>query len=175
MKKMELIGTITDSDLGISSSTENRPNYRLREAARAVLLDTDSRIALMHVPSDNYFKLPGGGLDAGEEAPKGLSRELLEEVGASSIDIIQNIGQVDEYRDQYEMIGRHYCYVVKLTGPLTSPARTKKEIAEGYETVWVGNIDEAAKLVSQGQPEHYGHKFEKARELVILNRAKSLL
>ena len=172
---MKTIGTITESDFGRKTSSEKWPSYRVRKAARAVLLDDQSRIALMHVASDNYYKLPGGGIDEGEDVATALNRELLEEVGASSIEVISEVGQVDEYRDEYEVNGRHYCFVAKLTGPIIEPARTEKELAEGYQTVWATGIDKAISLVEQGTPKDYGHNFERLRELAFLNETKSLL
>lgn len=172
---MKIIGAITESDFGREPHSEKWQAYRIREAARAILLDNNARIALMHVASDNYYKLPGGGIDEGEDVTTALSRELLEEVGASAVEVISEVGQVDEYRDEYEANGRHYCFVAKLTGPIVEPARTEKELAEGYETVWASNVDEAIILVEQGTPKDYGHNFERLRELAFLNEAKSLL
>lgn len=172
---MKIIGTITESSFGRQASSEKWPSYRIREAARAILFDEEFRIALMHVASDNYYKLPGGGMDEGEDIITALNRELLEEVGASAVEVISEVGQVDEYRDEYEVNGRHYCFIAKLTGPIVQPARTEKELAEGYETVWAANIDDAIRFVEQSTPEGYGHNFERLRELVFLNEAKPLL
>ena len=172
---MKAIATITEDNFGRQSYSEKWQAYRIREAARAILFDEESRIALMHVASDNYYKLPGGGIDEGEDVGTALNRELLEEVGASSIEVTSEVGQVGEYRDEYEVNGRHYCFVAKLTGPIIEPARTEKELAEGYETVWVADINKAISLVEQGTPKDYGHNFERLRELAFLNEAKSLL
>ncbi len=172
---MKAIATITEDNFGRQAHSEKWQTYRIREAARAILFDEESRIALMYVASDDYYKLPGGGIDEGEDVTTALSRELLEEVGASSVEVTSEVGQVDEYRDEYEVNGRHYCFVAKLTGLIVEPARTEKELAEGYETVWAANIDEAICLVEQGNPKDYGHNFERLRELAFLNEAKSLL
>ena len=58
-----------------------------REAARAVLVDTDDRVLLLqaHVPHapevTRWWFTPGGGLKPGEDAPTALCREVLEETG----------------------------------------------------------------------------------------------
>lgn len=56
--------------------------WKKREAARAVLLDDDGHIPLLYVSNLNYHKLPGGGIDEGEDKMQGLARECLEEVGS---------------------------------------------------------------------------------------------
>jgi 8-oxo-dGTP pyrophosphatase MutT (NUDIX family) len=56
---------------------------RIREAARALILDTDDRVLLVRFefPTGTRWALPGGGLETGETAADALHRELAEEVG----------------------------------------------------------------------------------------------
>ena len=56
---------------------------RLRQAARALLLDPDDHLLLVRFefPMGTAWALPGGGLDDGESVEDGLRRELREEVG----------------------------------------------------------------------------------------------
>lgn len=169
---MVLLQTITEEDFGRPTHADQWPTYRLRPSARAVLFDDTSRVALMHVVSDNYYKLPGGGIDEGEDIHTGLKRELLEEVGAKSIDILGEIGQIDVYFEELKMKSEHICFIVKLKGSIIEPQRTDEEIAEGYETVWASDIDAAIALVESGDPKEYGHEFEKLRELTFLKQAK---
>jgi 8-oxo-dGTP pyrophosphatase MutT (NUDIX family) len=57
----------------------------VRQAARAVVLDPDDRVLLVHwVNADHEIDVwltPGGGVDAGEDAAGALRRELREETG----------------------------------------------------------------------------------------------
>ena len=170
---MNIIATITEENFGRKSTPEKWAEHNTRLGTRAILIDELSRIALMHVTKQNFYKLPGGGVDPGETIEQALRREILEEVGATSIEIISEIGQVDEYRDEWEMKAEHYCYLAKIAGEITEPTRTEKEIENGYETVWVENIDDAIQLVSSGEPNEYGKGFEIERELAVLRQTKS--
>lgn len=62
----------------------------LRLAARAIVLDSDNRILLVHwVNEDNdvdVWLTPGGGLDGGEAPEEALRRELREEAGLISFE-----------------------------------------------------------------------------------------
>jgi ADP-ribose pyrophosphatase YjhB (NUDIX family) len=61
----------------------NGPELRLREAARAVILDPDGRILLVRFEFADraVWACPGGGLEPGESHEGALRRELREEVG----------------------------------------------------------------------------------------------
>lgn len=170
---MNRISTITEQDLGRAKHEELWPSFDKRSAARAIMIDDSSRIALMHVTNKNYYKLPGGGVDPGESLEEALLRELKEEAGAQNVEIISEIGQIVEYREEWRRRGTHHCFLVKLTGNLLAPQQTDKEIDHGYEIVWADSIDETIKLVESGEPKEYGQDFEKLRELTFLSYAKS--
>lgn len=60
--------------------------YTPRHAARVLLVDAAGRVLLFACsdparPASKYWLTPGGGLDEGEEAAAGASRELAEETG----------------------------------------------------------------------------------------------
>lgn len=174
---MNIIDTITEDTFGRKSTPEKWSEYNIRPGARAVLFDEVSRIALMHVSKQNYYKLPGGGLDTGEDIETALRREIAEEVGATNIEIISEIGEVDEYRDQWKTKAEHYGFIARVIGEISEPSRTEKEIEHGHETVWADDIDQAIELVESGKPNinEYGQGFEIERELIFLNTAKDIL
>lgn len=169
---MKIIQTITENDFGRTKNPNEWHSFSVRPGARAILLDNEFRIALMHVKNYGYYKLPGGGIDEGETIEDGLRRELFEEVGASSIEILAEIGQIDEYREEWKEKSEHYGFIAKLIGDLSEPERTDKEIEHGYVTVWAKDINEAITLVESGKPTEYGQDFERLRELTFLNYIK---
>jgi 8-oxo-dGTP pyrophosphatase MutT (NUDIX family) len=66
--------------------------------ARAVLLDSNGQVHLLFVSKHGYHKLPGGGLEEGEDAAQALERELMEEVGCKA-EVITELGTIEECRE----------------------------------------------------------------------------
>jgi ADP-ribose pyrophosphatase YjhB (NUDIX family) len=60
-----------------------------RDAARALVLDPDDRVLLVHFENPDtgavFWTTPGGGLDPGEGFEDGLRRELREETGLGEV------------------------------------------------------------------------------------------
>lgn len=67
----------------------------VREAARAVVLDTDLRVLLLRYDEGGggFWATPGGRLDPGEGYPTAVLRELREELGAEKVDLGDQIAE----------------------------------------------------------------------------------
>jgi ADP-ribose pyrophosphatase YjhB (NUDIX family) len=100
----------------------------------------------MYAKQRDYYKLPGGGVDEGEDLEAALSRELLEETGSRAT-ITEELGEVVEWRDFDQMNQVSFAYKAILVGEPDKPDFTQSEIDEGFEVRWVVNLDEAIKLV----------------------------
>lgn len=118
--------------------------YSVREAARAVVLDQDDQIALLYVANENYYKLPGGGLEGQEDQIVALRRECLEEIGVE-IDVVGEVGMVVEYRKFEHLKQTSYCYGARVVGQKGSPTFTDSELSFGFEVRWMP-LPEAEKL-----------------------------
>ncbi len=95
-------------------SEQEAQSFRTRQAARAILFD-GQKIALLHVTKLNYHKLPGGGVESGEDIETALKRECLEEVG-TEIEVGKEIGSIVEYRGQFNLVQTSHCLVVRVLG-----------------------------------------------------------
>ena len=74
---MKLLKTINPENV----DENNIPGWEYRKAARAVVFDNENKVGLLDVSSKNYYKLPGGGIEEGEDIKIALDRECEEELG----------------------------------------------------------------------------------------------
>jgi 8-oxo-dGTP pyrophosphatase MutT (NUDIX family) len=173
--------TLDETSIDAHLPTSSRDGYSLREAARAVVVDDDNAIALLHVTRDHYYKLPGGGIEGDEDASEALERELLEEIGTTA-EIVANLGTVQEYRYYWNMDQVSYCYLAKQYGKKGEPNYTEEELNEGFEIVWAKNIDEAITLLESSKDVAYDDSdimrnvtFMRLRDVAIAEKARLLI
>jgi 8-oxo-dGTP diphosphatase len=169
---MNLLKTLRNTDVGLPTA-EPFIAQRERFAARAVLM-MNGKIALMYAANDNYYKLPGGGIEDGEDERLALTRELLEETGCTA-EVIEEIGEIIEERTENGFRQRSVCYLAKQVGDIVEPTLTEREKAAGFEVHWANDINQAIQLVDDGAPENGGSKFMKARDGSFLRAAKPLI
>lgn len=173
--KLPLLAVIRDADLpGLAAASQGRSiappaderNYGLRQAARAVLVDREGRVALMRVERDDYHKLPGGGIEGDEDVYAALRRELQEEAGAN-VEIGEALGMTVEYVADHRRKQFSYAYEARLIGAPSAPELTKSEQAAGFAPIWVAP-EEALRLMENDRPKTYVGSFIRERDLAIL-------
>ena len=170
---MKTILTIHEQDINPDAPVVDYDKFGTRQAARAVVYDQKGAVALLHVGLYDYHKLPGGGIDKGEDIASALTRELLEEIGCIA-EVMGELGKIIEYRDQLELRQTSYCFTAKQIGKKGRPSFTAKEIRELFSIVWSDNIDSAIKLIEQDKPTNYQGHFIQKRDLAMLKAAKEL-
>jgi 8-oxo-dGTP diphosphatase len=148
-------------------------SYNKREAARAVIFDAEGKVALLHVTRDKYYKLPGGGIEAGESKEDAVKRECLEEVGCY-IEVGEYLGELTEYRRQIALNQTSFCYIAKVLGPKGEQHLEPGEIEEGHDLGWY-TLEEALTLLRTAEPVDYEGPFIVARDIVFLTEAKKIL
>jgi 8-oxo-dGTP diphosphatase len=161
---MKPIGDISDID--VTGKNIIAPlKYNLREAVRIILYNKD-KIALLNVRKDNYHKLPGGGVEKGEDLQQSLKREVLEETGCK-VEDIKELGEIVEYRNEYALKQTSYCYTGKLKGKTGKNNLTETEKKAGFKLQWT-SVKEAISLLEKENPKDYTAKFIVKRDLKIL-------
>lgn len=152
-------------------SEEELKMYGTREAARAVVLDKENNIALLHATKTDYYKLPGGGLDDDTDKVVALKRECREEIGCN-VEVMGEIGLVNEWRRFCNLHQISYCYFAKVVGEKGTPDFTESEIAEGFEVVWLP-YDDALDILKESKAEQIEAKgYMVPRDIAILEAAR---
>lgn len=164
---MKLLREIKHGELFPDSDQEAPTTYSHRRAARAIVTNDLGEVALLYVGKYGYHKLPGGGIEDGENIAQALQRELLEEIGCRA-EVAGEVGKIIEYRDAWGMMQTSYCYLAKQVGIAGAPDFTEKELNEGFRIVWAKNMDDAIKLLENDTPQDYGGRFISARDRTFL-------
>lgn len=168
---MKLIAEIREQDVNPGAALVDDSEFRTREAARAVVFDSAGKVALLHVGLHNYHKLPGGGIDEGEDITTALERELMEEIGCKA-EVTAEVGSTIEHRNQYELVQTSFCFIATQVGEKGQPDFTEKELREQFAIVWADDIDHAVALLEADVPDDYEGKFIKIRDTALLKAAK---
>ena len=129
---MKLLKTLNPEN----ASEQEIVNFRTREAVRAVVYDKDGKIAVLNVSKQNYYKLPGGGVEEGENVYNALKRECREELGYN-IEIYGEVGHIIEYRKMFQIKQVSPCYLARVVGEKGKPSFTEEEIEDGFEIQWL--------------------------------------
>lgn len=173
---MEFLAEIDDAALGMEMPLGGKPRarYNIRHAARAIILNDAGDIALLCATRHGYHKLPGGGMEPGEDWAAALKREALEEVGCDVDVLPQQLGAIVEWRARFELNQISFCGMAKVRGPVGKNSLTGDEIEAGLETGWV-TPDEAIRLLGADNPTDYEGRFIKARDSIFLQEARKIL
>ena len=130
---INLIGQIKDEDIGEKSKKVEK--YRQRYGARGIVIREDGKIAVFNKSLKNEFKLPGGGIDEGEETAEAFKREVFEETGCK-IEIIDFLGTIEEIKTQDSFKQLSYVYVGKVIEDTKALHVTEQEEKEGAKLLW---------------------------------------
>jgi 8-oxo-dGTP pyrophosphatase MutT (NUDIX family) len=173
---MKLLKTIRERDIFPGSELINKESgYIIRKAARAVVFDKDNKIALLKISKHNYFKLPGGGVEKGEDLFVALKRECLEETGCQII-VKNEIGKILEFRE-FDPGGKlqqeSFCYLAYVNGEKGEPSFTEEEVKGGFQLLWI-SLKDAINLLKTSKPDTYVGKFIIVRDLIFLLEIQNL-
>jgi len=154
-------------------SKEVVSSFRIRHAARAVLIDNEDRMALLHVRKHDYHKLPGGGIEEGENIESALERECLEETGCS-IKMGKEVGSIIEYRGKFKIKQISQCFIAAVEGEKGVPSFTERERLNQFELIWI-SLDKVQDLLEADLPNDYEGKFIKVRDRIFVREAMRIL
>lgn len=131
---MEILAVFDEKNY--QNTVETYEKYSVRG-----IIMRDGKLA-MQCSKEGEYKIPGGGLEKGENFKQALVREVLEETGLHvKQESIRELGEIQEIRkdifeDKKKYICHslfYYCEVGEGQEPLHL---TESEIAKGYEMRW---------------------------------------
>ncbi|QZN76227.1 NUDIX hydrolase [Paenibacillus sp. DR312] len=170
---MQLIRRITDSDF-IGGALEFMDTAS-RYASRGVLVDDKLHVAMMYMSKINLYKLPGGGIDQGEEIRDAFLRETKEETGYEA-EIIYELGYVEEHKNKNNFMQHSYCFVAKAHSRVSNAMLTESEAQLGMIVEWM-TFEKALEAMNSSEIicDDYSTQFMIVREKAILEKAVEVL
>ena len=148
---------------------------KYREAARGVVMNDDGHVFIMHLDTIDLYKLPGGGMDPGESKQQAMIRECAEELGMD-VEIVAELGKVEECRVKGDEFQVSYCFVAKVVGEPYEQTLDEKERLLGHHITECSSIDDAISKLENSYTEKLGNVEGnlqiKERDIAILRRAK---
>ncbi len=141
---MNLLFKLTDKDFGIEPQEMN--NFKLRMAARGIVIREDGKIAIQNKANKNEFKLVGGGMEENEDPIIAFKREVLEEAGCE-VEVIKQLGITEEYKSLQNLKQISHIFIANVINDTHKLDLTEKEKSEGAKLLWV-NPKEALQLIT---------------------------
>lgn len=166
---MKTLGVFNNKQVSDKKTTR----LKNRASTRAVILDANKHIALLHSIKFDYYEIPGGGVEQNETIEESCIRECKEETGCV-VEITSELGKTIETIKESDVTNETYCYIAKLIGNKGTPVFEEHEIEDAFEVIWV-DIDKAIRLVGKTQHSNTYHTYMQQRALLFLNTAKELL
>ncbi|HEX9059062.1 MAG TPA: NUDIX hydrolase [Clostridia bacterium] len=149
--------------------------FRHRRAVRCVVFDNEENVALLYVPTGEYYGLPGGGVDQEETFDEGVVRECKEELGCD-IELVKTLGRTLEYRKKHTLINESHGYMSRVVGEKGSPILIgdENEDEKNSEIVWM-RLEKAIELMEQiPEQENLYNQYCNERDLAFLRKAQEL-
>ena len=115
----------------------------VRPSVRGIIL-RDGKVAMVHSIKYDYYKFPGGGIEAGESQVETLIREVQEESGLQVLpNTIREYGlvprkQKSDQEDQFELfIQENFYYTCEAAGTVAGQKLDDYEREEHFTLEWV--------------------------------------
>ena len=169
----KIIVNVNDKSLGLNDLKVN-DECKVRYGSRGIVIEQNGDIAIFNKRSKNEYKLPGGGIEEGENPMEAFMREIMEETGCE-IEIIDYLGLAVEEKGQTNFKQISYVFVAKVLNNTKGLHLTEKEKDEDAVVMWV-SLREALELVNGCIDNLVGSKYDDLyRSLFMVKRDSEIL
>ena len=167
---------IIDSSVGYENKPLSTENMKLRTAARGIILNKDTgEIGIFYKKNMNQYKLPGGGIDEGENPEEAFVREVYEETGCTLESNLKFLGITTEIKSAFNFIQNSFAYLGIVKSQSNELHLTEKEIKEGGEFLWlkpevaISLMEDSFDKLTEGYIESlYSTTFVVKRDILII-------
>ncbi len=167
MKSTENLSTNTYSG-------EANENLKEKWATRTVLFDNEGKVAIINVTKHGYYKIPGGGIEDGEDWDFAARREVAEEAGCDC----RILDQLGEIRTDIPVFGLRDIsegFIAEVVGEKSAPKYEAWEQERGFQVEWFRDLDEAIRVIEQNEVKESGMERMQSRDLEFLKLAREKL
>lgn len=121
---------------------------RPRFATRTVLFDEDGQVAIINVKRHGYYKIPGGGIENGEDIENAAKREVKEEAGCDC-DIVKKLGRMETKVPVWQMLDISDGFIATIRGEKSQPSYEDWGKERGFEIEWFSDLDTAISTIEK--------------------------
>lgn len=174
-----MVMVIRDKDIFPDAPDVSDIVWKERPTGKVVLFNEDDQIALIGNKVNDFFLLPGGGIEADESILDGIRRECREETGCE-IDIQDALGVTEDFRSRDSKHCISFGYSAKVIS-YDTPTLTANEADIGAYVKWL-SLPETIELlrlqkekVLAGEVKFYNTCFNTIRDLLFIRRFQGLI
>ena len=142
-------------------------HYIDRQAVRIITTNDKAEIILIHAKKGNYYKLPGGGIEEGEDHHLAGEREAQEETGCKVALDLDCFATTEEFRNDLHQIS--YCYTAHLLEDTGATSLTDDELVDGLQHEW-SSVPAAIEKMRASQPASELGRFIRERDLFFVEK-----
>ncbi|KAF2669862.1 hypothetical protein BT63DRAFT_423842 [Microthyrium microscopicum] len=150
----------------IIGSKQENTNYTERAAVRVITQNSAKQIIIIHAAKENYYKLPGGGVEL-EDTDHAIAaqREAMEETGCEVTPEREYFASVEEWRNDLHQFS--YCYRATLVKDTGNVELTEDEVEDGLKHEWV-SVESALEKMKGAEPTSLLGRFIKERDIFFV-------
>ena len=157
-----------------NTTPESNEALKTRHTARAVLFDESGQVAIINVKKHGYYKIPGGGIEDGENIEAAIQREIMKESGCNST-IINELGQRETSIPGWGIHDISSGFIAVATGEKSAPNYEDYETARGFDIEWFPSLNKAIDTIENNSVENPDARLLQERDLAFLKLAREKL